>query len=437
VSNAVSTGSRRRVAILHYSAPPIVGGVETTIHYHASLLAESGYEVHVIAGRGEAFHPQVMFRALPEVDSRHPEVLAVKEELDGGRVSDRFVRLQERIAGQLRKRLAHVDVLIAHNVFTLHKNLPLTTALHRLLADDTLAHLRTLAWHHDLAWVDSRYAQEVHPGYPWDLLRQAWPGVVHVTVSEARRSQLGALYGLAPDMVHVVPPGIDPSTFFRWTVTMQRLVQAYRLLDADLVLLLPARITRRKNIQLAVQVTAALHLQTGLDVRLLVSGPPGPHNPSNLAYLNGLLEMRRSLELSEAAHFVYELQEAGYPLVPDDDTMSALYLLADALIFPSLEEGFGIPLLEAGLVRLPVFCSDIPPLQATGGTDVHYFSPTEDDPADIAAVIAQKLLADPACRLRRRVIRDYSWAGILRAHLRPLIEGEEMSEIRSAVSEID
>ena len=398
-----------------------------TIYHHACLLADSGYEVHVIAGRGESFHPQVAFHLLPEVDSRHLEVLKVKEELDRGKLSDRFVRLQEHIVDLLYAHIASTDVLIAHNVFTLHKNLPLTAALHHVLASGTLGGLRTLAWHHDLAWKEPHYAREVHPGYPWDLLRQAWPGVIHVTVSEARRSQLAALYGLAPEAVHVVPPGVDPAAFFRWTSTTQRLVKAYHLLDADLVLLLPARITRRKNIQLAVQVLAALRQQTGRDVRLLVSGPPGPHNPSNLAYLNGLLEMRRALGLEEAAHFVYELQDGGHSMVPDDATMSDLYSLADALIFPSLEEGFGIPMLEAGLVRMPVFCSDIPPLQGTGGSDVYYFSPTADDPADIAAAMGQRLLADPAFRLRRRVMQDYSWAGILRAHLQPLVEGREES----------
>jgi glycosyltransferase involved in cell wall biosynthesis len=56
---------------------------------------------------------------------------------------------------------------------------------------------------------------------------------------------------------------------------------------------------------------------------------------------------------------------------------------------------------------------------------VNYFSPTADDPADIAAAIGQRLLADAAFRLRRRVMREYSWARILRAYLQPLVEGRE------------
>ena len=47
------------VALLHYSAPPIVGGVESVLAHHARLLSEAGHNVRVIAGRGEAWMPAV------------------------------------------------------------------------------------------------------------------------------------------------------------------------------------------------------------------------------------------------------------------------------------------------------------------------------------------------------------------------------------------
>lgn len=413
--------SKGRITILHYSAPPIVGGVENTIYHHARLLAQAGYEVRVIAGRGAAFHPQVVFHALPEVDSRYPGVLAVKNELDRGQVTIHFQQLCDRLVGLLRPHIVDTDVLIAHNVFTLHKNLPLTAALYHLLIEEPSPHPRTLAWHHDLAWQSRQYQSELHAGYPWDLLRYPWPGVVQVTVSEPRRNEVAALYGIPPETVKVVPPGIDISAFFRWTETAQHIVEAYHLLDAELVLLLPARITRRKNIQLALRTLAALRAQTGLDARLVVTGPPGPHNPANVLYLSELQALRHDLGLVEAAHFVYELGEEGQPLVPDDETMVVLYLLADAMFFPSLGEGFGIPILEAGLLRLPIFCSHIPPLQATGGNEVHYFSPTAE-PTEIAALVAAKLLNDGTFLLRRRVLEQFRWDSIVHNQVIPLIE---------------
>ena len=44
---------RKHIAMLHYAAPPVVGGVETTLAHHARLLAADGYRVRVVCGRGQ------------------------------------------------------------------------------------------------------------------------------------------------------------------------------------------------------------------------------------------------------------------------------------------------------------------------------------------------------------------------------------------------
>jgi len=333
------------ISILHYAAPPVVGGVEQTIYYHALELTRAGHAVHIVTGQGEPFNLHVQVTVVPELGSRHSDVLAVKQQLDQGQVTPDFSALRDRLISRLSDVLADVDALIAHNVFTLHKNLPLTAALYEWIRPDRS---RVLAWHHDLAWDDPRYADDVHDGYPWDLLRTPWPGVKHVTVSTAQQNRLAALYGIPPEQVAVVPPGIDPARFFRWTDATQRLIGELGWLDADVLLLLPARITRRKNVEMALRLLAAFRAQTGLDARLIVTGPPGAHNPANTAYLQRLLELRRDLGLQDVSHFLYELN-----VTPDDDTMADLYRLADALLFPSAQEGFGIPILEAGLARLP------------------------------------------------------------------------------------
>lgn len=416
-----------RVMILHYTAPPIIGGVESTIYHHVRLLAAAGFQVEVAAGRGGPILPNAAFHLLPEVDSRHPEVLKVKAELDRGQVTERFHALRDALVGKLEALFDGVDVLIGHNVFTLHKNLPLTAALYEWIMERSSRRVRVLAWHHDLAWRDPQYADEVHAGYPWELLRIPWPRVRHVTVSEARRGHLAVMYGLPAEQIAVVPPGVDLAERMLWTATTSRIVEAFGLEGADVILLLPARITRRKNIELVVRAVAVLRRQTGLDARLLVSGPPGAHNPSNVAYLEKLQRLREQEGVVDAVHFIYTLGQEGQPLVPDDATMANLFLLADALLFPSLEEGFGIPVLEAGLVRLPVFCSAIEPFQATGQDDVFYFPP-QAPPEEVAGLIVHHLLEDRAFRLRRRVRQEYSWDRIIRDKVIPLLQEPVPSE---------
>lgn len=407
------------VAILHYAAPPVVGGVEQTIYYHALELARAGHAVRIIAGTGQAFDPRVRVTVAPEFGSRHAQVLAVKQQLDLGQVTPDFTALRARLDSLLSDALAGVDALIAHNVFTLHKNLPLTAALYDYTTIQRPDHTTILAWHHDLAWDDPRYAGDVHDGYPWDLLRTPWPDVQHVTVSASQRERLAALYGVPPERIAVVPPGVDPARFFRWTGVTQQLVNDLHLLDADVLLLLPARITRRKNVEMALRILAAFRAQTRLDARLIVTGPPGAHNPANAAYLQDLLGLRRELGLKDAAHFLYERD-----VTPDDDTLADLYRLADALLFPSAREGFGIPILEAGLARLPIFCADIPPLRETGEGSAHLFD-LHGDPAAIAEHIAQVLEHDAAHRLRRRVLSRFTWRRIVEEQVIPLLQPDD------------
>ena len=53
------------VALLHYSAPPVVGGVESVLGHHARLMADAGHQVRIVAGRGEQVDPRIPFIHLP------------------------------------------------------------------------------------------------------------------------------------------------------------------------------------------------------------------------------------------------------------------------------------------------------------------------------------------------------------------------------------
>src|SRR5512143_1675478 len=174
---------------------------------HARLMAEHGQQVRIVAGRGSQTDEQVPFALLPEADSRHPEVLRLKAELDTGRVPAEFERLVERLEAELRRLAGDADLLIAHNVCSLNKNLALTAALHRMCETDVGP--RLMLWHHDLAWTTPRYRAELHDGYPWDLLRTDWEWAQQVVVSEQRRAELAALLGVPRERIEVVPNGVD------------------------------------------------------------------------------------------------------------------------------------------------------------------------------------------------------------------------------------
>ncbi len=93
--------------------------------------------------------------------------------------------------------------------------------------------------------------------------------------------------------------------------------------------------------------------------QLVVTGPIGPHNPANTAYMQKLLSLRSELFMEKSVHFLAKNISGFIP----NNVISDLYHFSDGLFFPSREEGFGIPLIEAAFSKIPVFCANIPVLQ--------------------------------------------------------------------------
>ncbi len=401
------------IVLLHYAAPPIVGGVESVIGHHARLMADAGHQVRIVAGRGQQADNRVPFSRLPLVDSRHAEVQALKSELDAGRVPKAFYQLVKQIESQLTEIISTADWLIAHNVCSLNKNLPLTAALKHI--SENCERPRLILWNHDLAWTTPRYRPELHEGYPWDLLRMDWPATIPVVVSESRQQELADLLGVPIRRIRVIPNGLDALHFLKLEQRTQEIVRQLKLLSAAPLILLPVRITPRKNIELALQMLAVLR-QRFADAQLVVTGPLGPHNPTNAQYLDRLISLRSELQIEGAAHFLAELSEQSLP----DEVVADFYRLADLLFLPSREEGFGIPVLEAGLVGVPAYCAEIAALQELGGSHVGYFSP-DADPQRVAMQIGAYLESSPVFALRKRVLRDYTWDRIYAHHIAPLL----------------
>jgi glycosyltransferase involved in cell wall biosynthesis len=454
------------VGILHFTCPPIVGGVELLIRQHAELLLEYGCSVRVLAGRGGRFNRRVPVSLLPALDSKYPPLLAVNDELKTGEVSARFWALVDELTALLREALAGFDVCIVHNALSLHFNLPLTAAFARLIEQGAAP--RLVAWCHDLSWTNPLYIPLMREREPWTLLKRHLPGVHYVVVSEDRRTDLLRLWnealtpqpqsaltprpplpqgergsssrlpplprqgeggwggegrtggkGIQPDPV-VVPAGVSVRDKLRLRGATVELVRQLRLDEGWPFMLLPARITKRKNIEYAIAVTRGLR-DLGLQPHLLVTGPPGPHNVRSVDYVDELQEERTRLDVRQEVTFLYEERRAdGRPWKATDPMMDDLYQLADLLIFPSAQEGFGIPLLEAGLVRLPIFCSDIPPFREIAGETVHRFA-LDAPPADTAARIARFLETDRPTRLRREVLRRFGWERVFRERIAPLL----------------
>jgi glycosyltransferase involved in cell wall biosynthesis len=394
---------KQRVLFLHYTAPSILGGVEHVMGIHAGAAQAAGDSVAIVAGRGTERGVPVI--KIPELDSQHPAVLRDKAALARGEVTPEHALLVATIARKLRPHIRRADRVVVHNVFTLPLNAALTEALFTLAAERRGVFI---AWTHDLGWKDAQYIAQRHEGRPWSLFATAAPGVRYVAISEKARTELSALTGLSPDQIALVPNGVDRVAVLGLSATGVRLANRFELFDADPLLLLPVRMTRRKRIEIAVDALAELRTRWPR-AALVVTGGPGAHNPGNAAYERELA--------ARAGPGVHLFHAEGVRLGARE--LADLYGLADALVLPSENEGFGLPMLEAGLRRLPIICTDIPALREVAGDDATYV-PLSGDGTAFARAIETRLAGDPIARLHRRA-RANEWPRILAEHVLPAI----------------
>ncbi len=96
----------------------------------------------------------------------------------------------------------------------------------------------------------------------------------------------------------------------------------------------------------------------GIDVHFVIVGRYG--------WMSDVLQ-RRILEHEEHRKRLHWLQNAN------DAELHCLYSSAHALVFASLAEGFGLPIIEAANDGLPVIASDIPIFREVGGKNISYF----------------------------------------------------------------
>ena len=150
----------------------------------------------------------------------------------------------------------------------------------------------------------------------------------------------------------------------------------------------------RKNLERLIRACDLMKAATGLPHALVIAGEQG-------------WKFDRAAALSGVEHAA-QVRFIGF--VPDED-MPALYTLADAFAFPTLYEGFGIPVIEAQQCGTPVLTADCSCIPEIGGDGAVYVDPYSE--TDIADGLA-RILTDGALRQRLseagyRNATRYSW----------------------------
>jgi len=403
-----------KIAFIHYSCPPVIGGVEEIIRRHASLFHRHSHEVKVIAGRGDIYTKEFPVTINPIFSSLNPFVEDAQQEFTQGK-HRWFNRLIEEIYGELQKELNSFDILVVHNIMTMPYNLPLTYAVKKM-ADS--GEISVVSWNHDSSYFYPG-CPDIYRSEPWNILKTKIPSVHYVCISDIRGEQFRRLYE-TEERLTIIPDGIDPPEFLKLAPDFRRIIDEQRLYEADLVMFQPSRLIPRKNIELGLRVVCALK-KRGLNIRYLITGIYNPHEPKDIKYYRELKKLTEDLNIvSDVVFFTEYRMKDGRKVVLDQTFVHDLYLVADILFMPSLSEGFGLTPLEAGIIKLPIACSDIPPFLETGEDHICAFSIT-DTPDLIADKIIRFLAKIPTHNMYRKVIKNYTWDSIYRDHMESLL----------------
>ena len=192
-----------------------------------------------------------------------------------------------------------------------------------------------------------------------------------LTVSDAAREQLARWMGLDAGRIQVVHLGLDHS---RYSVSARNEPPP---LEGSYILWV-GRPYPRKNVQTLLSAFAELR-KSGRTEQLVLLGPPGWNET----------RLRRRIETEFESGSVLR-----HPSVWDE--LPRWYAHAAVFVFPSFQETFGLPVLEAMACGTPVVAGDIPALREVGGDAAVYVPPTSAE--DLAAAIERVLGANDEAR---------------------------------------
>ena len=213
-------------------------------------------------------------------------------------------------------------------------------------------------------------------------------------------SELMEVYGLPAEKLRVVYPGLNPVFMHEPTPEeVETSLRAYGLAPPYLAYI--GNLHPRKNLATLVEAFSLLR-EGGLEHRLAVIGGGGLGRLNNVEYRK-LMRRVTDLGLEEGVVFT------GY--VPDL-RLVALLTQADALVFPSIYEGFGLPPLEAMACGVPVVTSRRASLPEVVG-DAALLLEDPLDPGEIAAkietVLADRSLRSGLAERGRAHARRFTW----------------------------
>ena len=184
-----------------------------------------------------------------------------------------------------------------------------------------------------------------------------------ITISENTKNEILEYFDIDEDKISIIAPGIDISCFAKTKENgldeKKRIKNKYKL--PDNYFLYFGTIEPRKNIATILRAYAELQEDIRHEFKLVFSGGMGWKNKE-------LMSMINQSGLSDQIVFTGYVEEAD---------KAYIYNMAKIFLFPSLYEGYGMPISEAMASGTPVITSNVSSMPEAGGKAASYISPLD------------------------------------------------------------
>ncbi len=223
-----------------------------------------------------------------------------------------------------------------------------------------------------------------------------------IAISEQTKKDIIHYYGVDEARIHVILHGVDPAFFTAQPLAIPSTINGQKI-TAPYILSTGVFEPRKNRERLIVAYNQIREKYKHENWQLVLTGPSGWH-------FETLHEAIRQSPFKEDIILTGEV---------DDPTLRSLYAGAHIFIYPSLYEGFGLPVLEAMAAGAPTITSNCSSLPEVGGEAVLYCEPLEVD--SIASVL-ETLLSNESLRNSlshkgRERAKLFTWAKTARESL--------------------
>ena len=204
-----------------------------------------------------------------------------------------------------------------------------------------------------------------------------------IAISNNTKSDIINIYGIDADKIEVIYQSCDSIYYESLSeVNSDDVLSRYNIPQE--YFLCVGSIERRKNLKLILESYQQLPPEKRIPLVMIGRGK---------RYGMEISVMIKEKGLERNVHWIYDLK--------DNLDLKTIYYRSIALLYPSLYEGFGLPIVEAMLCKTPVITSNVSSLPEAGGPDSLYIDPK--DPEALTDAI-NKILDDSG--LRERMIKS-------------------------------